>query len=263
LRRMGLQFTLGQVLAVIAVIAVFLALGRFSWALVFAFVWIGCHGLANWEAKRGRPRVDRESGDLIFQHGLGVRFLAIGLTVIVAAACVSMAYILLMKNRSDVSPLGIGLGFFFMELLFLWNVMRFSIVVSPGGVGVRSAWRPAFFVAWQEIDEAYYSFARLRFVIRSTRGRTIHVPHGIAGFTNFKGELEKHLDPSGLEKPRSGDIKFNRSPDRSDRFDCLPLATGAPGYEVGVECLPVSVWQHADVSVEREPFGAELGPQLG
>jgi hypothetical protein len=210
MRRMGLQFTLGQVMAVIAVVGVLLALGRFSWGLVFPFVWMGGHGLANWEAKRGRPRVDRESGDLIFQHGLGVRFLAIGLTVILAAACVSMAYILPMKNRSDVSQLGIGLGFFFIELLFLWNVMRFSIVVSPGGVGVRSAWRPAFFVAWQEIDEAYYSFARLSFVIRSRRGRRIHVPHSIAGFTSLLGELETHLDPSGLEKPNFGDIKFKR-----------------------------------------------------
>ena len=210
MRRFVGQFTLWQIMAVIAAVGVLLAVGRVVPVVVVQFVVMGCWFLASWEAKRGRPGVDRESGHLTFQHGVGARLFAILLVVTVAAASLLAASKLRMKSPFAVRELSVEAILFFIALLYLWRVTRFSIVVSPEGLDFRSPWRRGFFVAWQDIEEVHWSWSELGLVIRSCHGRKINVPHGIAGFRCFLGEVEGHLGASGLDKPYGGYINFKR-----------------------------------------------------
>ena len=85
--RAGLQFTLGQVMFVVAVVAAILAVGRFSWPLAIPPLGIGGWSfLVNWEARNGRPRAQGDSGDLLFHYGWAVRIVAISVAVMITAA---------------------------------------------------------------------------------------------------------------------------------------------------------------------------------
>lgn len=151
--------------------------------------------------RSGRPKVGRDSGHLIFQRSVAVRLLGIFLLV---------GLILTTTNRSAGLPFRILLVLSFIQLLFFWHVTCFWIVVSPEGLRFRLPWRRGFFILWQEIEEVCYSWAKGGLVIRSCHGRKVAVPPTIAGFAMFVAELEKHLDPSGLEKPYAGYLKFKR-----------------------------------------------------
>jgi hypothetical protein len=213
MRRTGLQFTLGQVMVVVAVVAAVLAVGRFSWTpAILALVTWGCVFLVNWEARNGRPMAQGDSGDLVFNYGWAVRIVAISLAVVISAVGGLVTYKHPAKNGTELSLLCAVFGFFLIPVgILLWEAMRFSIVVSRDGLHFRSAWRPGFFVAWPEITEVSYDPAMWWFVIRSSQGRTIHVSTYVAGIGEFLGEVTRRLQPSGLREPNApGFVLFKR-----------------------------------------------------
>ena len=87
---------------------------------------------------------------------------------------------------------------------------RFSLVVTAPGLDFRSAWRPACFVAWQDIHHVSFNMLLKCFVIRSSHARPIRVSTMIAGISDFAGELEKRLDPAVLKKAKHGFIEVGR-----------------------------------------------------
>ena len=213
MRRAKLQFTLGQLMVVVGVAAVVLSVGRFSWPLAIPPLVIGgCIALVNWDVKNGRPRVEGDSGDLVFKYGWAVRIVAIFLALGILAASALVTYKHPIKNATEFFVSCGILGFFLIPLWLLsWEFTRFSIVVSTDGLHFRSAWRPEFFVPWPEITEIFYDPAMWWFVIRSGQGQTIHVSRYVAGSGEFLGEVTSRLEPSGLRKPNApGFVFFKR-----------------------------------------------------
>ncbi len=213
MRRTRLQFTLGQVMVVVAVLAAVLAVGRFSPAAAIVGLAIGgCTFLVQWEARNGRPRAQGDSGDLVFNYGWAVRIIAISLAVVISAVGGLLTYEHPAKNGTELCLLCAEFGFVLTILgPVVWEVTRFAIVVSGDGLHFRSAWRPGFFVAWPEITEVFYDPALWWFVIRSSQGQTIYVSRHLAGIGEFLGEVTRRLQPSGVREPNApGFVRFKR-----------------------------------------------------
>ena len=212
MRRIAMQFSLRLVLVVIAMVALVLAV-LFSWpyaivGLVFS-AWIG---LVEWEAMRGRPNVEAKSGKLVFQYGRATRVSGILLLIAAAAGGALWLTCIRPRMRRRLCYSVAILGFLLVPLwTLLWEVTRFSIVVSQDGLHFQSPWRPGFFVAWPEISQVYYEPAMLWFVIHSSHGQTIHVSKYIAGIAEFLRQITQRLHPSGLKEPNAGLVIFRRA----------------------------------------------------
>jgi hypothetical protein len=152
-----------------------------------------------------------ESGNLVFRYGRFARALRILLAVAVSTVAAAITWRFPTKNASEVGSLCLIFGVLVVPVwMLVWEVTRFSIVVSADGVQFQSAWRPGFFVAWPEISQVYYEPAMLWFVIHSSHGQSIHVSKYIAGLAEFLGEITSRLHPSGLKAPNAGFVTYKR-----------------------------------------------------
>ena len=215
MRRVGWQFRIRDIMTLAALVAIVLAafryFGRGAIGVVVSFLlYLGGAYFMRRDTQRGRPRVDRESGDLKFGYGGGIRFAAISLATLILGGFGLLVYKHPFKDVVEALGICLLLGIFlFAPFGFLvWEVTRFSIVVSSRGLDYQSSWRPGFLVAWQDVTEVRYEPAMGWFVIRSRQRQTINVPKYIAGIGEFVNELKWHLDPSGNKDPVVGLFLF-------------------------------------------------------
>ncbi len=178
---------------------------RYVWMVIQGLVTAGFFGLLAWGATHGRPKLDRDGDGLIFRYSGAARTAVIALAITVASFLSFLVYRIPIKSQSDVYAVcGMFAMFFLLLGPLVWEFTRFSIVVSSDGLDFRSAWRPGFSMAWQDVEEVSYSLVWQWFVIRSTHGQKIHVSKLIGGIADFLGELSMNMDPAVLRKARSG-----------------------------------------------------------
>jgi hypothetical protein len=180
---------------------------RYLWMVIQGLVTAGFFGVLAWGATHGRPKLDRDGDGLIFRYSGVTRTAVISLAIAGAVFLCIPVYTIPIESKSDVYALcGMFAMFFLLLGPLVWEFTRFSIVVSSEGLDLRSAWRPGFFVGWQDVEAVSYSLMWQWFVIRSTHGQKIHVPKLIGGIGDFLGELAMNLDPAVMRKARSGFI---------------------------------------------------------
>ena len=178
---------------------------QYVFKAIEALLMAGFLGLMAWGAATGRPRVDRDGRQLIFSYSGAARFVAFAFAIASTLFCCFLVYKIPIKTQKDVYA-AFGLFGLFLGLSgpLVWEMTRYSIVVSPEGLDFRSPWKPGFSMAWQDVEQVSYNSMCQWFVIRSCYGKKIHVPTWIAGVFDFLGELERYLEPAVLAKAKSG-----------------------------------------------------------
>jgi len=179
----------------------------------------GIFALLSWAALRGRPTVDPQGGTLLFRYSTAARRFAVAL-----ALCPTLFILALMLSRPikdewDVMAL-IGVVVLFPSIAgpFLWEFMRWAVIVSREGLDCRSPWRGRKFIGWRDIEEVSYGANSKWFIIRTTQGRTFHVSIWISGISEFLANCEYHLEPSLLRRAKAGYHEIGRPfPSVNDR----------------------------------------------
>jgi hypothetical protein len=168
-------------------------------------------GLFLWVAQRGKPKVDRETGALLFRHSVLLRGFAL-----VAAFGIPLALTVLVllsppKKEGDVYAVAGLYGLFgVLSAPLLWEALRFALVVSPEGLECRSPWRGLRFLAWDEVAEVSFSAMNSWFVIRAEGGWKFRVSLLVPGLNAFLEQCEKHLPPEALVKAAPGYARLGR-----------------------------------------------------
>jgi hypothetical protein len=180
---------------------------------------IGMLALLMWAARIGRPRVDPETGALLFRHSAIFRgfslFAAFGIPLGITVLVIFHPP----KKEGDVGAIiSIYALFAVLSAPLLWESMRFALTVSAEGLDCRSPWRGRRFIAWDEVQDISFSKINSWFIIRAADGWKFRVSTFVPGLTHFLEACEDHLRAVALEQARPGYELLGRPFPREDEW---------------------------------------------
>jgi hypothetical protein len=168
-------------------------------------------GLLMAAAQRGRPRVDPQTGSLLFQHSWLFRGFSLFMAIGVPIGLTALVLFHPPKNNGDLAAiLGLFGGFAALIAPLLWESLRFGLVVSPTGLDCRSPWRRGRFIPWGEVKELSYSAVNSWFIIHASDGWKFRVSILVAGIGEFLAQCEQRLPPAALLPANEGYTRLGR-----------------------------------------------------
>ena len=146
----------------------------------------GILGLMVWAAKRGRPKLDAETGVVWFRHSALFRGFSLFMGFGIPLAITALLLYKPPKNRTDVlAVIGLYALFGALSAPLVWESLRYALGISKDGLDCRSPWRASRFVPWNRVESLSYSTMNSWFIIHTKDRWNFRVSVFVPGLSIF------------------------------------------------------------------------------